>query len=138
MQNERTRPERAGKCFHYKNAVCAAERGRYDKSRDYRCDGLCRRRAVGILTGHKNAEIKWYGSRSYIDERYADVYRNMFRIVDDVCRDDNLKELAKQVDVIFTATPQGFLASVLDEEILAQTKVIDFERGFSYQGCGYI
>ena len=70
---------------------------------------------VRILTGHKNAEIKWYGSRSYIDERYADVYRNMFRIVDDVCKDDNLKELAKQVDVIFTATPQGFLASVLDE-----------------------
>ena len=57
---------------------------------------------VRILTGHKNAEIKWYGSRSYIDERYADVYRNMFRIVDDVCKDDNLKELAKQVDVIFT------------------------------------
>ncbi len=85
---------------------------------------------VRILTGHKNAEIKWYGSRSYIDERYADVYRNMFRIVDDVCKDDNLKELAKQVDVIFTATPQGFLASVLDEEILAQTKVIDLSADF--------
>ena len=28
--------------------------------------------------GHKDVEIKWYGSRSYIDKKYADVYRNMF------------------------------------------------------------
>lgn len=38
----------------------------------------------------------------------------MFEIVDDVCLDDNMDELASQVDVIFTATPQGFLAGVLD------------------------
>ena len=37
---------------------------------------------VRILTGHKEAEIKWYGSRSYIDQNYADVYRNLFQIVD--------------------------------------------------------
>ena len=29
------------------------------------------------------------------------------------CLDDNMDELASQVDVIFTATPQGFLAGVL-------------------------
>ena len=85
---------------------------------------------VRILLGHKDVEIKWYGSRSYIDKRYADVYRNMFRLVEDVCRDDNLKELAEQVDVIFTATPQGFLASVLDEEILAKAKVIDLSADY--------
>lgn len=49
----------------------------------------------------------------------------MFQIVEDVCKDDNLKQLAKEVDVIFTATPQGFLAGVLDEEILSNTKVIN-------------
>ena len=32
--------------------------------------------------GHPDVEIKWYGSRSYIDKKYADVYRNMFEIVD--------------------------------------------------------
>ena len=85
---------------------------------------------VRILTGHKDVEIKWYGSRSYIDKRYADVYQNMFRIVEDICKDDNLKELADQVDVIFTATPQGFLASVLDEEILSKVKVIDLSADY--------
>ena len=37
---------------------------------------------VRLLTGHKNAEIKWYGSRSHLDKKYADVYRNMFQIID--------------------------------------------------------
>ena len=36
---------------------------------------------VRLLMGHPEAEIKWYGSRSYIDQRYADIYRNMFQIV---------------------------------------------------------
>lgn len=44
--------------------------------------------------------------------------------------DDNLGELADQADVIFTATPQGFLASVLTEEILEKTKVIDLSADF--------
>ncbi len=47
-----------------------------------------------------------------------------------VCLDDNLGELADQADVIFTATPQGFLASVLTEEILEKTKVIDLSADF--------
>lgn len=85
---------------------------------------------VRILTGHKDAEIKWYGSRSYIDQKYADVYRNMFRIVDAACMDDNMEALADQVDVIFTATPQGLCASLINEEILSRTKVIDLSADF--------
>lgn len=85
---------------------------------------------VRILSGHKAAEIKWYGSRSYIDRKYADVYRNMFQIVDAVCMDDNMEELASQVDVIFTATPQGLCASLVNEEILSKTKIIDLSADF--------
>ena len=73
---------------------------------------------VRILMGHKDVEIKWYGSRSYVEQKYASVYQNMFEIVEDTCLDDNIEELAEQVDVIFTATPQGYLAGVLTEEIL--------------------
>ena len=85
---------------------------------------------VRILMGHKEVEIKWYGSRSYIDKKYAEVYQNMFEIVDDVCLDDNMDELASQVDVIFTATPQGFLAGVLTEDILNKVKIIDLSADF--------
>lgn len=85
---------------------------------------------VRILLNHKEVEIKWYGSRSYIDEHYADIYRNFFELVDADCMGDNMEELASQVDVIFTATPQGFLAGVLTEEILSRVKIIDLSADF--------
>lgn len=85
---------------------------------------------VRILMGHKNVEIKWFGSRSYIEKKYADVYRNMFQIVDAVCMDDNMEELADEVDVIFTATPQGLCASLVTEEILRKVKIIDLSADF--------
>lgn len=85
---------------------------------------------VRLLLNHRDVKIVWYGSRSYIDKKYCDVYRNMFQIVEDVCRDDNLAELAEQVDVIFTATPQGFLAGVLTEEILSKAKIVDLSADY--------
>ena len=85
---------------------------------------------VRLLMGHKDVEIMWYGSRSYIDKKYAEVYQNMFEIVEDTCLDDNMEELASKVDVIFTATPQGFLAGVLTEEILSKVKIIDLSADF--------
>lgn len=65
-----------------------------------------------------------------MDQKYADVYRNMFQIVDAKCMDDNMEELADQVDVIFTATPQGLCASLVNEEILSKTKIIDLSADF--------
>ena len=91
---------------------------------------------VRILMGHKEVEIKWFGSRSYIDQKYASVYQNMFEIVEDTCLDDNIAELANQVDVIFTATPQGYLAGVLTEEILSKTKVVDLSADFRIKDVG--
>ena len=85
---------------------------------------------VRLLMGHKDVEIMWYGSRSYIDKKYAEVYQNMFEIVEDTCLDDNMEELASKVDKIFTATPQGFLAGVLTEEILSRVKIIDLSADF--------
>ena len=85
---------------------------------------------VRILMGHKEVEIVWYGSRSYIDQKYASVYHNMFEIVDAACLDYNMEALCEQVDVIFTATPQGFLGSVLTEEILSRTKIVDLSADF--------
>lgn len=85
---------------------------------------------VRILTGHREAEIVWYGSRSYIDKKYSDIYQNMFRIVDTKCMDDNMEVLAEQADVIFTATPQGYCASVVNDDILKKTKVIDLSADF--------
>ena len=85
---------------------------------------------VRLLLAHPQAEIVWYGSRSYIDQKYADVYRNMFELVDASCMDDNMEALAKKADVIFTATPQGLCASLVNDEILSGTKIVDLSADF--------
>lgn len=85
---------------------------------------------VRLLLQHKEAEIVWYGSRSYIDKKYSQVFGNMVELVDATCLDDNMKELANKVDVIFTATPQGFCASLVTEDILQKVKVIDLSADY--------
>ena len=83
-----------------------------------------------LLLQRDDVEVVWYGSRSYVDKKYASVYQNMFRLVEADCLDDNMKELAREADVIFTATPQGLCASLVDEEILSETKIIDLSADF--------
>ena len=83
-----------------------------------------------LLLQRDDIEIKWYGSRSYTGQKYASLYPNMYKIVDEECMDDNMKELAGQVDVVFTATPQGLCASLVDEEILSKVKIIDLSADF--------
>ena len=85
---------------------------------------------VRILTNHKEVEIVWFGSRSYIDKKYYEVYQSMFQIVENICKDDNINELAEQVDVIFTATPQGYLAGILTEEVLSKVKIVDLSADY--------
>ena len=85
---------------------------------------------VRILMNHKDVEIKWFGSRSYVDQKYYDVYRNFFEIVEDKCLEDNITELVDQVDVVFTATPQGYLAGILTEEHLQKAKFVDLSADY--------
>ena len=56
-----------------------------------------------LLLGHKEVEVAWYGSRSYIDQKYADVYQNFFKLVDAKCMDDNMAALTDEVDVLSKA-----------------------------------
>ena len=92
--------------------------------------GYAGQELVRILLQHPDAEIVWYGSRSYIDKKYSDVFGNMFQLVDDVCLGENMDELADKADVIFTATPQGLCSSIINEDILSKTKVIDLSADF--------
>ena len=91
---------------------------------------------VRILTNHPETEIIWYGSKSYEGQNYSDVYRNMSEIADDTCKGDNIEELAKQADVIFTATPQGYLAQILTDSVLENTKIIDLSADFRLKDVG--
>ncbi len=134
MKNEKTVDIYAKSGMMFKNACpswrSAEKRKAMIKVGIIGATGYAGAELVRLLQGHREARIVWYGSRSYIDKKYSEVYRNMFRIVEDVCRDDDLAQLAREADVIFTATPQGFLAGLLTEEILSRTKVVDLSADY--------
>lgn len=92
--------------------------------------GYAGQELVRLLMQHPDVEIVWYGSRNYIDQQYADVFQNMFQIVDAKCMDDNMNALADAADVIFTATPQGLCASLVNEDVLNKVKIIDLSADF--------
>ncbi|MBO6215643.1 MAG: N-acetyl-gamma-glutamyl-phosphate reductase [Lachnospiraceae bacterium] len=85
---------------------------------------------VRLLLGHPEAEIVWFGSKSYVDKKFSDEYGAYRTLADEVCRADDITEMARVCDVIFTAAPQGYLSTVLTEEILEQVKVIDISADY--------
>ncbi|MBR6221803.1 MAG: N-acetyl-gamma-glutamyl-phosphate reductase [Lachnospiraceae bacterium] len=85
---------------------------------------------VRLLLGHPEVKLRWLGSRSYIDKRYSEVFGNMFEIADDPCKDDNIEAMVNECDVIFTATPQGFCSTLINEDVLSKVKIIDLSADF--------
>lgn len=89
-----------------------------------------------LLLQRADVEITWYGSRSHVKERYASLFKNMVRFVDAACLDDNMEAMAEEVDVIFTATPQGYCASLMSPQVLLGAKVIDLSADFRLRDVG--
>ena len=71
--------------------------------------GYAGQELVRILLGHKDVEIKWYGSRSYIDQAYASVFQNMFQLVPDICKGEDLEQLCEEVDVYLQQLHRDFV-----------------------------
>ena len=85
---------------------------------------------VRILMRHPGAEVKWLVSKSYVGEQFSSIYGNFLTLIDEDCIGEDLSELADSVDVVFTATPQGYLSGLLTEAILEETRVIDLSADY--------
>ena len=85
---------------------------------------------VRLLLNHKDVNIKFCCSKKFADKKYSDVYKNFFTLIDKECTEDDLMKMSKEVDVIFSATPQGYMASLLNDEILNNCKIIDLSADF--------
>ncbi len=83
-----------------------------------------------LLSQRDDVNIVWYGSRSYVGEDFSSIYRNMPPASDMVCGDEDMAACADIADVIFTATPQGYCASNLTEDILSRCRVIDLSADY--------
>ena len=56
---------------------------------------------VRILVRHPEVEIRWFGSRSFQGQNYADVYRNFFRLIESECSGDEIARLADEVGEVW-------------------------------------
>ncbi|MBR0093376.1 MAG: N-acetyl-gamma-glutamyl-phosphate reductase [Lachnospiraceae bacterium] len=83
-----------------------------------------------LLQTHPEAEVVSYCSKSYSGERFTDIYGNFRSFTEEVLAGEDLAEAAAKADVVFTATPQGYCAQSLTEEILAKAKIIDLSADF--------
>ena len=85
--------------------------------------GYAGQELVRLLMQHPDVEIVWYGSRSYIDQQYADVFQNMFQIVDAKCMDDNMDALADAGRCVsLQQHPRVLCASLVNEDDSVQGK----------------
>ena len=85
---------------------------------------------VRLLYAHKYTQISWLYSKSYEGQRYSSIYKNMRELNDNELITGDVLALAEEADVIFTATPQGYLSGLLTEEILRRCRVIDLSADF--------
>lgn len=83
-----------------------------------------------LLFGHPNVELSFLASKSYATKSFSDIYRNFTNCIDMPLCEEDLSKMAETVDVIFTATPQGYLSGILNEEILDKVKIIDLSADY--------
>ena len=48
-----------------------------------------------LLLQRDDVEIVWYGSRSYVGEDFASIYRNTAHAVNEPCKDDDMAKLER-------------------------------------------
>ena len=89
-----------------------------------------------LLLLHPEVEIVWAGSKSYEGQKYAGIYRNFYTLSEAELKGDDLAEMAGQCDVIFTATPQGYLSKNISRDMLEAAKFIDLSADFRIRDIG--
>lgn len=83
---------------------------------------------VRLLYNHPEVDIEFLSSHSYVGKPYSEVYPQFYKLVDEICVEDNLEQI--EADVIFIALPHGIASKVVTKELLSKSKVIDLGADF--------
>lgn len=83
-----------------------------------------------ILCTHPDVSIVSLGSKSYEGSDYVSIYGQFRNLIHMKCDSGELNDLADKADVIFTATPQGYLAERLNAKLLKKCRFIDLSADY--------
>lgn len=85
---------------------------------------------VRILHNHPQVSIHSIHASSLFGEPLANSYPHMNKLVDNQIDEVDVDELAKNVDLVFTATPSGIARDLAPQLVEAGVKVIDISGDF--------
>lgn len=85
---------------------------------------------VRLLLQRGDVELLHYGSRAYSGQSYTAAFPAFHGLISEVCEEPDLARAASDCDIIFTATPQGYLAGELKSEYLESCRFIDLSADY--------
>ena len=85
---------------------------------------------VRILSGHKDVEIVYLASHSYVGKAFSQIYPGMRGVCDLVLQEDDIDKASAGADVVFMALPAGLSSKFTDPGLLKRCVVIDIGSDF--------
>lgn len=93
--------------------------------------GYAGQQLVSLLIGHPDAEITFVSSNSYAGQLFSDVYPQFYEILDQpLLSTEEAMEAIGDVDVVFTALPNGLVFDIAQVAMEKGTKIVDFSADF--------
>lgn len=83
-----------------------------------------------LLYSHPFVDVEVLTSKTYLNEKFENIYSNFSHISNKVLTEDNLEEISKKADIMFIALPHGIAGGKINSEILKNCKVIDLGADF--------
>ncbi len=85
---------------------------------------------VRLLVNHPESEVSIITSRTYQGMNYDRVYGNYTNIYTTECIEEDIKNMADKVDVLFIALPHGLASKLVDKALADKTVIIDLGADF--------
>lgn len=93
--------------------------------------GYAGQQLASLLVNHPEAEIKFVSSNSYAGQLFSDIYPQFYKILDmPLLSTEEAKEAMSDVDVVFTALPNGLVFELAELALEKGIKIIDFSADF--------
>ena len=93
--------------------------------------GYAGQQLVSLLVNHPEAEIKFVSSNSYAGQLFSDIYPQFYKILDmKLLSTEEAKAAMDDVDVVFTALPNGLVFELAGLALEKGIKIIDFSADF--------
>ena len=93
--------------------------------------GYAGQQLASLLVNHPEAEIKFVSSTSYAGQLFSDIYPQFYKILDmPLLSTEEAKAAMSDVDVVFTALPNGLVFELAQLALEKGIKIIDFSADF--------